>query len=114
MSSDDATPHFMRGVRRSDALDPRVIDAMVRECARVGMTGITDANWPEFAARSRLWRRLRGKTELAADDVQRFIGLQVDAPDADLASWAVRQAEELCREWAMEFRASQETQETAD
>jgi hypothetical protein len=109
MSSDDAAARFVRGVQRSDALDPRVIDAMVRECARVGMTGITEANWPEFAARSRLWRRLRGKTELAADDVQRFIGLQVDAPEENLASWAIRQAEELCREWAVEFRASQET-----
>ena len=109
MSSDDAVARFVRGVQRSDALDPRVIDAMVRDCARLGMTGITDATWPEFAARSRLWRRLRGKTELAAEDVQRFIGLQVEAPEESLASWAIRQAEELCRDWSAEFRASEET-----
>jgi len=64
--------------------------------------------WPEFAARSRAWRRLMGKTELAAEDVRRFIGLRSDGPDEDLTSWTARQVDEACRTWASEFRASQE------
>jgi hypothetical protein len=109
MSYRDAVVRFVRGVAQADALDPRVIEAMVRECEHVGMTSITDANWPAFVARSRLWRRLRGKTELSAEDVRRFIGLQTEGLGEDLASWAARQAEEACRTWESEVRASQET-----
>lgn len=110
MSRAEEHARYVRGVAHAEALDPRIVDAMVRECDRVGMSGITEENWPDFVARSRVWRRLMGKTELAPEDVRRFIGLATDAPTEDLASWAAQQAEDAVGIWAREMREAQESE----
>jgi hypothetical protein len=111
MSRSDAHPRYLRDVAQPAELDPRIVEAMVHECARVGLCGITDDNWPEFAARSRLWRRLMGKTELAPEDVRRFVGLTSDGHDEDVATWSARLAEDAIATWAAEMRAAHEHQD---